>query len=260
MNSSTHIENHIFQSESGLPATEAHIRLIWGHGWKQDHHVFKQLTEALQTQAHHLLIDFPGFGQSPPPPQGWSTIDYARTIAHLLQSLPFQGKTIWIGHSFGCRVGLQLAAHYPELLDGLILIAGAGLPRQRSLWKKARLKSRVYTFKILKRLWMLSGGNIDNLRSRFGSPDYRSAGAMREIFLKIIKEDLSETATRIKSPTLLIYGTKDTETPPEIGKRLCKLIPNASLVILDGQDHHSLLADGRHQTLKHINNFIKNLM
>ncbi len=260
MNSGTHTENNIFRSESGLPATEAHIRLIWGHGWKQDHHAFKQLTEALQTQAHHLLVDFPGFGQSPPPPQGWGTIDYTLAIANLLQSLPFQGKTIWVGHSFGCRIGLQLAARYPELLDGLILIAGAGLPRKRSLWKKVCFKSRIYTFKILKRLWILLGQDIDSLRRHFGSPDYRNAGAMREIFLKIIAEDLSETAVKVKCPTLLIYGTKDTETPPEIGKHLCKLIPNASLVILDGQDHLSLLAGGRHQTLKHLNNFIKDLM
>jgi len=259
MNFSTNSENHIFRVESGLPAKVAHIRLIWGHGWGQDHRAFTQLAEALQTQAHHLLLDFPGFGQSPPPPKGWNTIDYARATAEMLQNLPFQGKNIWIGHSFGCRVGLQLAAHYPEMLDGLILIAGAGLPRKRNLWEKASLKNRIYTFKLLKQLWILLGKNVDTLHQHFGSLDYRNAGAMRETFLKVIAENLNEEAANVKCSTLLIYGTADVITPPEIGEHLQKLIPNARLIILDGQNHHSLLASGRHQTLKHLHGFIKDL-
>ncbi|MFH1157934.1 MAG: alpha/beta hydrolase [Pseudomonadota bacterium] len=253
-------ESHIFRIESGLPAAEARVRLVWGHGWGQDHRAFTQLAEALQTQAHHVLLDFPGFGQSPPPPKGWDTMDYARATAGLLQSLPFQGKTIWVGHSFGCRVGLQLASHYPEMLDGLIFIAGAGLTPKYTLWEKASLKSRIYVFKTLKWLWALLGGNVDNLRRHFGSQDYRNAGTLRETFLKVIAEDLSDVAGRVKCRTLLIYGTADVVTPPEMGERFRKLIPGARLVVLDGLDHDSLLAGGRHQTLKHLNGFVKDLV
>ncbi|MCK5518151.1 MAG: alpha/beta hydrolase [Alphaproteobacteria bacterium] len=260
MDFSTHSENHIFMVENGLPAKDAHVRLIWGHGWGQDHRVFEQLAKSLQTQAHNLLLDFPGFGQSPPPSKVYGTIDYACETAGRLQSLPFQGKTIWVGHSFGGRVGLQLAANYPDMLDGLILIAGSGLPRKRSFCKKVCFKSRIYTFKLLKRIWILLGKNVDTLRQRFGSLDYRNAGVLRETFMKVIAEDLSEAASKIKCPVLLIYGTNDTETPPEIGERLHKLIPKARLVILDGQDHYSLLAGGRHQTLKHLHGFIKDLV
>ena len=259
MDFSTNSENQIFRVENGLPEKDAHIRLIWGHGWGQDYRVFKQLAESLKTQAHNLLLDFPGFGQSPPPPKVWDTMDYTSATAEMLQNLPFQGKNIWVGHSFGCRIGLQLAARYPEMLDGLILIASAGLPRKRSIWKKVCFKSRIYAFKLLKQIWIFLGKNVDTLRQRFGSLDYRNAGVLRETFMKVIAEDLSEVASKVKCPVLLIYGTNDTETPPEIGERLHKLISNSRLIILNKQDHHSLLASGRHQTLKHLHRFIKDL-
>ncbi|MGB0719924.1 MAG: alpha/beta fold hydrolase, partial [Bdellovibrionales bacterium] len=110
-------------------------------------------------------------------------------------------------------------------------------------------------YKSLKRLIPI-GLSEDWLRSKFGSADYNAAGAMRGILVKTVNEDLSETAARVACHTLLIYGQNDTETPPEIGTRLAKLIPAAELVVLDGQDHYSVLAQGRHPVAHLIKRFI----
>ena len=232
-------------------------RFVWAHGWGQNRHAMANLAQSLTSHGGHLLIDFPGFGDAPPPKEAWSTAEYADFAARLLKSGKSAGPTIWLGHSFGGRVGIQLAARHPELIDKLVLIASAGLPRQRSLVEKTKIQSKIYTFKTLKHLAPVLDLDVDKLRNRFGSADYRNAGAMREILAKVVREDLSDAARQISCPVLLIYGGKDTETPPEIGARLAELIPNADLNILDTQDHYSLLADGRHQVAKRIRDFLQ---
>jgi pimeloyl-ACP methyl ester carboxylesterase len=72
----------------------------------------------------------------------------------------------------------------------------------------------------------------------------------------VIREDLTSQARQVACPTLLIYGARDTETPPEIGERLRKLIPNSELAVLEGFTHNSILSEGRHQVAVRIRRFL----
>jgi pimeloyl-ACP methyl ester carboxylesterase len=238
----------------GAAPGSAPQHFIWAHGWGQDHRVFLPLANALVRLGTHSLVDFPGFGESPPPPGPWGTADYADAAADWLAALP-RVRRIWIGHSFGCRVGLQLAARHPEAVDGLFLIAAAGLPRTRTLLQKVRIKSRVMLFKSLKFLPRL-GIDTSSLREKFGSADYRSAGAMRATFVKVVQEDLTDTVRRVRCPVQLVYGALDGETPPEIGHRLAKLIPDASINVLPRFDHYSVLIGGAHQVQHQLEKFV----
>src|SRR5438045_2682906 len=105
------------------------------------------LAESLRRAAPSVLVDFPGFGESPVPPGAWGTEDYADAMAEWLARLP-AGRRVWIGHSFGSRVGLQLAARHPESVQGLFLIAAAGLPPQRSPAARIRFAARRWAFRI----------------------------------------------------------------------------------------------------------------
>lgn len=242
--------------EIGQPASAHMPRFVWAHGWGQDRRALAPLAEALSGQGTHLLLDFPGFGESPPPPEAWDTGDYADATADLLAARATAAKTIWVGHSFGCRVGLQLAARHPDAVSGLFLIAGAGLPRQRSLGERVRLAARVGVFRALKRAAPVLGLDIEALRRRFGSKDYANAGEMRPVLAKVVAEDLSDVASHIACPVHLVYGENDTETPPEIGQRLVRLIPNAGLTLLPRHDHHTVLTSGKHQVLKRLRDFV----
>lgn len=242
--------------EVGQPAGARTVRFVWAHGWGQDRRALSPLAEALSGQGSHLLLDFPGFGASPPPPDAWDTAAYADAAAELLASRPPAAKTVWVGHSFGCRVGLQLAARHPHAVTGLFLIAGAGLPRQRSLPGRLRLAARVRTFKALKRAAPMLGLDVEALRRRFGSADYANAGEMRAVLAKVVREDLCDVARHVRCPVHLVYGENDSETPPDIGERLSRLIPRAELTILPRHDHYSVLAGGKHQVLKRLRDFV----
>src|SRR5207248_1741690 len=174
---------------------------------------------------------------SPLPPGPWGTADYADAMAEWLTGCG-AARRVWIGHSFGSRVGLQLAARHPELVQGLFLIAAAGLPPQRSPTARIRFAAR---------------------RWRFGSADYRQAGAMRPILVKAVSENLSEAARAVRCPTVLVYGEHDRETPPDIGERLRHLIPDAQLHVLRGFDHWNVLTEGQHQVTHRLSDFLERL-
>src|SRR5579862_818189 len=100
-----------FRLAGSAPA--AAPELVWAHGWAHSHLSLLPLAEAMRGRVDSRLVDLPGFGASPPPPGPWGTEDYADAMAGWLASLPLR-KRVWVGHSFGCRVGLQLAARHPD--------------------------------------------------------------------------------------------------------------------------------------------------
>ena len=245
----------LFRLESDSPAGA--VELIWAHGWGHTHQNMLPLAQAMRRSARSILIDFPGFGASPLPPGPWGTADYADAMAEWLGGLP-PARRIWIAHSFGCRVGLQLAARHPEILAGLVLIAAAGLPPRRTPWARARLTARRWAFR-LARQFTQEGPARERLRQRFGSADYRAAGALRPILVKAVGEDLTASARAVGVPAVLIYGDQDGETPPEMGMRLNGLMPRSRLYVLRGFDHWSLLTDGRHLIIQRIGELMEQL-
>ena len=80
---------------------------------------------------------------------------------------------------------------------------------------------------------------------------------MRPILVKAVDEDLSEVARAVRCPAVLVYGDRDTETPPEFGTRLNGLMPQSRLVVLRGFDHWNVLTDGRHQIAQRLGEFLE---
>lgn len=239
---------HVGESSDALPD------IIWGHGWDQSALPLLPMAQSLVRFASSSLLDFPGFGKSPMPPEVWGTANYADAVAAWLRSSPPR-RRFWVGHSFGCRVGIQLAARHPGLLSGMVLMAAAGLPRHRSVVERFRLCWRRRIFEIAK-LIVPEGPRRDSLRARFGSADYRSAPSMRPTLVRVVNEDLTPIAKMVNCPVLLVYGAHDQDTPPEMGARFQRLIPRAQLVVLAGIDHLGLLHEGRHQAAHHIHRFL----
>ncbi len=237
-------------------ADDRNVPLLWLHGWGQSGTCFMSLATAC-TRSVSAVIDFPGFGESPMPDTSWGTEEYARAVEALIRK-GFHEKVCLIGHSFGARIAVQIASKHPELIAGVVLVSGAGLPPHRSLWKRIRIR-------VIKSMLRVSGvfdqffGS--KMRKRvsayFGSADYNAAGALRPILVNVVNEDLSEIAASIDVPTLLLYGEKDEETPPEMGERYRELIQNSELVVLPKFAHLSILSDGRHQLANLIGQFVR---
>ena len=74
------------------------------------------------------------------------------------------------------------------------------------------------------------------LYHRTGS-DYLAAGPLQGTFIKIVREDLAESARHVLQPTLLIWGDADDQTPLADGQKLSHLIPHATLQVVPGAGH-----------------------
>ncbi len=61
---------------------------------------------------------------------------------------------------------------------------------------------------------------------------------MKEIYLKIISEDLSEYLSKIKIPTVIIWGNKDNVTPIKDAYFINSRIKNSKLEIFPGIGHN----------------------
>ncbi|MCC6983548.1 MAG: alpha/beta hydrolase [Bauldia sp.] len=234
------------------PSPPMHVReigagplaIVWAHGWGHSGATFAPVAEGLAGFSHYLL-DLPGFGASPIPPEPWGTAEYADRVAAFLKTLPPK-PVLWVGHSNGCRVGIRLAERHPGMLSGLLLIAAAGLPRPMSPLQRLRREARSRLYKTL-RFLARDEATRDKLRGRFGSADYRNAGPMRPTLVRLVNENLADAAKTIRVPVQLVFGRNDTETPPALGERYRDLIPGAKLAILEGYDHNSILTAGRFQ-------------
>jgi pimeloyl-ACP methyl ester carboxylesterase len=231
--------------------------LIWGHGWGHTHTALLPLARSTQGMAASIVLDFPGFGAAPLPPGAWGTADYADAVAEWLPRFSAK-RRIWVGHSFGSRVGLRLAAQHPELVDGLFLIATPGLVPHRPLPERARRAVRRWAFRGLRAVTP-EGPAREQLRQRFGSADYRNAGDLRPILIRTVSENLGPVARQVRCPTILVYGERDTETPPDIGVRLHEFMPQSELAILRGLDHWTILTEGQHQVIYRLSQFIEKL-
>jgi pimeloyl-ACP methyl ester carboxylesterase len=164
-----------------------------------------------------------------------------------------------VAHSFGCRVGLQLAARYPELIDGLFLVAAPGLPPHRSLPQRARRTARSWAFR-LARQFTPEGPARERLRTSFGSSDYRRASPlMRQVLVKAVNEDLGAAASAVRCPAVLVYGDQDHDAPSDIGERLHQRMPHSRLVVLRGFGHLDIITEGRHQVTQLLHEFLEQI-
>lgn len=70
-----------------------------------------------------LMMDRPGHGHSERLPDAETLEVQAAQAAGALKSLAPGERAVIVGHSFGGAVSLRLALDYPELVDGLVLLA-----------------------------------------------------------------------------------------------------------------------------------------
>ena len=222
-------------------------RVMLLHGWGCDLHLMEPVANALAETHKILLVDFPGHGESGRPPEPWGVPEYAACLKELIIRLDFAPCSV-IAHSFGCRITAWLAAQEPALFDKIIFTGAAGIrPRQSAEAQKRseryqKLKRRCQKLRSIPFLRKTADKLEKKLRLKYGSRDYNALDdEMKKTFVKVISLDLSELYPRIVQPTLLVWGTEDTETPLWMGEKMEQWIPDAGLVRLEGGTHFAYL-------------------
>jgi pimeloyl-ACP methyl ester carboxylesterase len=198
------------------------------HGWRRDHRDF----DATLTGVDALALDLPGFGATPPPDRAWGAAEYATAVEPVLAELG--SHAVVLGHSFGGRVAVHLAARRPDavaavVLTGVPLIRKEGTGRPTASFRLARA---------LHRRGIVSDARMEALREKHGSADYRAAkGVMRDVFVTLVNESYEDQLRALQQPLELVWGADDTEAPLWMAQRAVELVPSAVLTTVPGAGH-----------------------
>ena len=183
-----------------------------------------------------LAVDLPGFGATPAPADALGAEGFARLVAPVLAAFP--APPVVIGHSFGGRIAVCLAATHPERIGSLI-ITGSPLLRLGP-GKKPSIGYQMLRF--LNRAHMVSDDRMEEIRRSRGSADYRAAsGVMREILVKVVNEGYEPQLQELRSRVLLLWGENDNEVPVAVAEAALRIIRQAGgtaeLEVLPGVGH-----------------------
>lgn len=208
-------------------------RVLALHGWGRRARDFATSLDRIPA----IAPDLPGFGASPSPGEVIGAHGYAEIVSRLLPE--FEHAPLVVGHSFGGRVAVCLAASRPDEVGPLIL-TGAPLVRTEPFIKPA-LSYRLA--RILNRLGVLSDERLEEEKKKRGSADYRAAsGVMRDILVKVVNESYEHQLTGLRSQVLLLWGERDEEVPIETAISARDLMTGAGvparIEVLIGAGHH----------------------
>ncbi|MHA7986432.1 alpha/beta fold hydrolase [Rathayibacter sp. CAU 1779] len=256
-------------------AADAATTLVLVHGFRGDHHGLEPIAERL-TEFRVIVPDLPGFGASDPLSGRVHDIDgYAAWLGAFIAAVRPTGRFVLLGHSFGSIVVSAMlgradaatsvpdTASVPESArpDLVVLVNPIGAPALRGpraiftrlaifyYWLAAALPESL-GFGLLRnpaivRVMSEAMAKTKDRRLRAWihgqHAQYFSAFAGRAVVLEAfrasVSHDVSEYASAITEPVLLIAADRDDITPIAAQRRLQTLFPDARLHVVDGVGH-----------------------
>lgn len=202
------------------------------HGWAYDVVKWHPFIEDLQAAGLDVkMLHVPGL-TTEPLTSAWKIGDYLDWLKKEVGDQP----AIFIGHSNGGRILLNFAIKYPKLVEQLILIDSAGIPRHEL---KARVKRNVLKVAAKTGKVFTKNEKIRHLLYKAAREQdyYKAQPVMRETMANLLQSDYELLPEKVTVPTHMIWGRDDTATPLKDAYALKKLIKNSDVHVIDGARH-----------------------
>lgn len=199
-------------------ATERMPDLYIIHGWTYTVEPWKNTLVMLMKAGFNIkMLHVPGLTE--PSKKEYTIEDYVKWADHEIPK-----GAIALGHSNGGRILLNLCSQKPEKLKYLILLDAAGVyepsARKRFVQRMAKIG------KPLKKLPL-----IDKAFHKItGSTDYsRAPENMKTTLANMLESDKNLDFSKVTTKTFILWGKKDTTTPPRQATAMYEKLPNAEL-------------------------------
>ena len=188
------------------------------HGWTYTIEPWKKTVTTLRKNGISVkMLSVPGLTEESK--KEWTIDDYVKWA-----NSEIPDGAVALGHSNGGRILLNLCTQKPGKLKYLILLDSAGIyepsVRKRMVEKIAKFGRPLKKIKI-----------IDKIFHRLtGSTDYSRAPENMKITLaNMIESDKSLDLSKVTTKTFILWGKKDTTTPPRQATEMYEKLPNAEL-------------------------------
>ena len=188
------------------------------HGWTYTVEPWKKTLEILRDNGISVkMLKVPGLTE--PSDKVFNMYDYMKWAD---KNIP--DGAVALGHSNGGRILLNLCSQKPEKLKHLILLDAAGVyepsVRKKIVEKIAKLGKPFKKVPIIDKIF----------HKMTGSTDYSKApNNMKQTLTNMLESDKELDFKKVKTPTFILWGKKDTTTPPRQATFMYEKLPNAEL-------------------------------
>jgi pimeloyl-ACP methyl ester carboxylesterase len=171
----------------------------------------------LLSRAHLVTIDRPGFGYSNFGKAEPSLKMQAALLQPLLELRKQHRPIILVGHSLGGPVIARMAMDYPDLVDGLIIVAGSIDPalEPNERWFRVPLATPFFS-------WLMP------LSFKASNDEILETKKELELMLPLWKD--------IKCPVVILHGMKDKFVPPGNADFAKRMLTNTSVEVVLKED------------------------
>jgi len=230
-----------------LEETGEGIPLVFINALGTDLRIWDGVVAHLTGRQPVLRFDKRGHGLSDCPPAPYSMHDFSADLLGLLDQLEIL-QAIVIGISVGGMVALDFAASWPERVQSMVLCDTAPVIGTADLWNNRVNKLRAQGMESM----------AEAILARWFAPTFKenSPAAYQGYFNMLTRmplegytgtcealrdTDLTEAAKTIKARTLILCGTEDVSTPPDVVRGLVELMPNAEFHEIPGAGHSTCI-------------------
>ena len=222
--------------------------LVLLHGFLCDSRCWMPQLSGMSDRFNVVAWDAPGAGASSDPPDAFTTADYARCLAGLLDTIGV-GRAHVVGLSWGGILAQEFYRLYPERLRRLVLAgtyAGWRGSLPEPVWKDrlaaclldATMPPEAVVAKFLPSVFTDAAPR--ELREELSAivSQFHPTG-FRLMSLSSAEMDTRELLPTIEVPTLLLWGEDDRRSPVQVAELLHAAIPGAELAIIPNAGHLS---------------------
>lgn len=224
------------------------------HGWGDDWQTFRQLADALSDTYTVVGLDLPGFGGTQAPHEAWGVNDYALFVSDFLMKAKLKPYA-FIAHSNGGTIAIRGLAKGDLRAKKLVLLASAGV---RDVYKGRRKALRLAAKAAKAATYPLPKAWQTKLKKQayqtIGS-DMFVAEHLQETFKRVVTDDILADARQLKLPAILIYGTRDTATPPSYGNMINDALKGSTLHMVRDAGHFV-----HHDQPKEVNKIVREFL
>ncbi len=229
------------------------VVLLHGGGIDSAKIAWRHLMEPLGQTHRVYAMDFPGYGESDPPPDGtpYTTAYLIRALTAFVNTLGLERFSL-VGLSMGGATALGFSLAHPQRVEQLALVGSYGIQDNAPfhIWSRMALQApplaqrTAWWFTRAFRPVLWTGLSMIYF-NRFALNEEVINDAEESVRLEIFYEWLRSEITPegcltnytprlpdLDIPTLLVHGQFDPSVPVKWPRRAARLIPNADLKVL----------------------------
>lgn len=202
------------------------------HGWTYTVEPWKKTLLLLKEQGLRVkMLHVPGLTE--PSKKVFKISDYVKWAD---QEIP-EGA-IALGHSNGGRILLNLCANKPGKLSNLILLDSAGIYEVTA--RKKVVAGLAKVGKPFKKIPVVNKA----FHRITGTTDYSKAPEnMKQTLVNMLDSDKKLKLENVSTRTFILWGKKDTTTPPRQATAIYEKLPNAELKFYANWTHAPYISD-----------------